>query len=114
MIGRVLSQAPAVAGKARPDPGGVLIWVLVLIGLVLLLGGAVLWLRAKLLSRDRQRGGDEGMLESMRRLRDRGLMSEEEFARTRELVRRRLRESLGAEGRAEGPDEKRGRGVGGR
>lgn len=85
---------------------GVLIVVTVVGGLV------VLGVRKRMLEGPRAGGGGEaGLMESLRGMRDRGEITEEEFERTRRVMRERLRNpSEGGVAKATGKAVAKGRG----
>ncbi|MBL0926132.1 MAG: SHOCT domain-containing protein [Phycisphaerales bacterium] len=83
LLGLVAQQA---ASARRPDVGPVLLWLAVLLGLVLAAGLAVLYLRTRLLGKDAGPGAGGLTLGELRKLRDAGRITEEEFGRARDAV----------------------------
>lgn len=69
---------------------GVVVWVGVLIVLLVGAGLGVLWFRRKLLSRQDDPGSQGSLMEDLRRMRDRGQLSKEEFDAARRAMTRRL------------------------
>ncbi len=78
----LLTTVPASASKAA---AAVVTWVLVLVLLVMAAAFVVLWLRQRMLRED---AGDPraSLMEHLRRARDAGDMSDEEFRRARESL----------------------------
>jgi flagellar basal body-associated protein FliL len=69
------------------DPSKVIPIVIALVIAVLVLGGAIMFLRRKLLSREQDTVEDEGLLQGLRRMRDEGKLSQAEFdAARRKMV----------------------------
>lgn len=72
------------------DPSRVIVWVLVLIGVMIAGGVAILVLRRRLFAGDREGASHEGLFESLRRMRDRGEISPDEYDRARQKIVSRL------------------------
>lgn len=91
----------AVAILAQSTQSGstmrVVLWVGLLIGAAMLLGAVVMVLRAKLLMKGAATAGDVGPLEELRRLRDAGQITTEEFAAARTKIAAKVRDSAKAE-----------------
>jgi hypothetical protein len=86
-------SAPAAPGKA--DPSQVIVWVAVL--MVVIIGGGllVMLMRRRLLAGEQHAAG--GIMEDLRKMRDSGQMTQEEYDRVRKNMATRLaREGFGA------------------
>lgn len=70
----------------------VVVWVGVLIGVVIVAGLIVIAMRRRLHRDDR--AGSAGLFEEMRHLHAEGKLSDEEFARVKERMSRRMRDEL--------------------
>lgn len=79
-----------------------IIWVGVLIGLVLLAGGVLMWLRSRI---GRESGSSSaGLFEEMRELHRQGKLSDEEFARVRARMSARVMADMDADGPRDASD----------
>jgi flagellar biosynthesis/type III secretory pathway M-ring protein FliF/YscJ len=97
---------------------GVMLWVGVLIGVLLVAGVVLMLVHRKLLGRGEDAAGDDGLMDSLRRLRDSGRMSKEEFEAAKKTIARRSVESMEArlearraetpehDGKKRGPDHR--------
>ncbi len=86
-----------VAATAAQSSGGtprVLAWVLVLIVLVLAGAVAVLLIRRRVLGSQGATDGTEGLMQSLRRLRDEGRMTHEEYEAARRSMAKRVSASM--------------------
>jgi LPXTG-motif cell wall-anchored protein len=88
----VLMQAPA-SPPAKANAGEVMVWVAVLMGLILVGGLLVLLLRRRLLAAEAETSAG-GLMEDLRRMRDSGQMTQEEY----ESVRRNMAARLAKDG----------------
>ncbi len=79
-------RLPAVVLLANTPIGSVLLWVGVLIVFVLLGALVIFALRRSVLGERPGSGDDAGMLEQMRRMVERGEMSQDEYDRTRRAI----------------------------
>jgi hypothetical protein len=70
------------------DTTRVLLWVGVLIGLTMIGGLLVMWVRRRILTNDT--AGNDGLMESLRKLRDSGAISPQEYDATRKAMARRV------------------------
>jgi hypothetical protein len=80
-----MSEA-VLAQSGGSGTGEVLIWVAVLIGLILIASIAVLILRRRLFAPDTSDDHGASMMETLRRMRDRGEISDAEFEKTRTVM----------------------------
>ncbi|MBX3383093.1 MAG: hypothetical protein KF864_06250 [Phycisphaeraceae bacterium] len=93
--------APA---RAR-DTGSVLLWVSLLLGLLIAGGLFAMWMRRRLLAADAAGEAGAGLLEGMRRMRDEGKISPEEYDSMRRAITRRSVAAM--EARLEAAEEKK-------
>lgn len=90
---------------AQSASGSILVWIVALIAIVIVGGIAVMVLRKRLLE-DRSPSADVGgLMDQLRAMRDRGELSEEEFARARRSLVDKQIESMS---RPEGGDDASG------
>ncbi len=78
--------AAIVLAQSSSGTGQVLLWVAVLIGAVIAASVIVLILRRKLLSPDTAAEDTGSIMESLRAMRDRGEISQDEYDRTRQAM----------------------------
>lgn len=94
----------ALLAQGQPKPVdqqaviSVVVWVGVLIGVVVVAGLIVMAMRRRLQRDDRV--GSAGLFEDMRRLHAEGKLSDEEFARVKERMSRRMSDELDRGGRS--------------
>jgi hypothetical protein len=103
-----LAQAAVPPGKA--DPASVLIWVMVFIAVVIGMGLLIMLLRRKLL-RPADDSDDGGLLASLRKARDRGTMSHEEYDQAKRVLAARAKDRMLARDAARANPEASERGV---
>lgn len=90
-----VAQAAAGRSVRTGVPWDVLIWIGVLI-VVVVAGGLVLIHLQKRILKPPAGAGASGIMEELRRMRDSGAMTEEEYDATRRTMARKLAPSLGA------------------
>jgi len=90
------------AGPGRGDPAALVTWVLVLILAVMALGVAVMVVRRKVLAKENSVADAAGLMESMRRMRDSGQITREEFDAMRRSMARKAKGDGPARGHAAG------------
>lgn len=90
--------------RAR-DTGSVLLWVSLLLGLLIAGGLVAMWMRRRLLAADAAGEAGAGLLEGMRRMRDEGKISPEEYDSMRRAITRRSVAAM--EARLEAAEEKK-------
>lgn len=87
-----------LAARARPpgrgDVGPVLLWLGVLIGLAIIGGVVMMLVRRRVLARDQE--SQEGLMESLRKMRDSGVMSRDEYDAARRSIATKLATRLAA------------------
>lgn len=89
----LLQIAPSAKPPAGGDTKAVLLWVFVLIVLVMGLGVAIMIVRRRMFAKDASAFGQQTFMEDLRRMRDRGEISPEEFEATKKTMVARLRGS---------------------
>ncbi len=105
---RLLAQAPAGGAPPQRDTASVMIWVGVLLGLVIGGGLFALWMRRRLHASDAANEASVGLLEGMRRMRDQGQISPEEYDSMRRAITKRSVEEMDARAQAK-QKQKKGR-----
>jgi hypothetical protein len=88
-----LAVPPGGPGPGQPArrPTDVLVWVGLLIVAVMVLGAAILVLRRNVLSRGGPADQSPGFMEDLRRMRDRGEITPEEFEAARRAMIARIK-----------------------
>lgn len=104
MIVLLLQNAASTqpAGPGKGDPAALVTWVLVLILAVMALGVAVMVVRRKVLAKEASGADAAGLMESMRRMRDSGQITREEFDAMRRSMARKAKGESPARGNAAG------------
>jgi len=87
----LLAQAaqPAVP-RTNKEASAVFVWVIALIVVIMVGGVLVMWLRRKILMAEAASDQEGGLMESLRKMRDSGQMSQEEFDATRKAMLSRM------------------------
>jgi hypothetical protein len=75
--------------------GSILMWVAVLVAAIMVGGLGIMLLRRRVLSRDEGLAASEGLLDSLRRLRDNGEISVDEYNAARKAMASKLAGSAG-------------------
>ena len=90
----VLASLLAQSGQGSPQRGGdasaIVVWVVVLIGVIIVGGMLVFVLRRRILAADAAGDHGAGLMDSLRKMRDSGQMSQEEYDATRKAMVARL------------------------
>ncbi len=95
---------------ASSNQADVVLWVGVLIVILVLAGLGVVWMRRRLLSRQDDAGSQAMLMEDLRRMRDGGQISTEEFDAARRALTRRIAGEPRAAERPARPSSDRPRG----
>src|SRR3954470_24108623 len=88
----LLAQAPP---QGRADTGAVFVWIAALIGIVLVGGIVMVVLRRRMFAADSTSEATGGLMESLRRLKDSGQMSQEEYDAARKAMATRVMQAQG-------------------
>jgi Zn-dependent protease with chaperone function len=85
-----LAQAGQNSSQRSGDASAVVAWIAVLIGVVLAGGLVMMWLRRRIFMADASAHQAGGLMESLRKMRESGQMSQEEYDATRKAMAARL------------------------
>lgn len=97
MMLRAIQGDTASTVTPRSTTSEALVWVGVLL-LVTILGGlAILWYRRRVLAREEASAQDAGAMESLRKMRDSGRMTQEEFDAVRRAMIAKIKSRRGSE-----------------
>jgi hypothetical protein len=87
-------QALSMLAQAQPaghrDTSVVVTWVVVLIGVIMVGGLVLMWMRRKIFAAEAAEQQASGLMESLRKMRDSGQMSQEEYDATRKAMATRI------------------------
>ncbi len=93
----------AQPAQPKADILPVVFWLGILIVVTVVGGLVVLAIRKRILAKSTSAGDEASLMDSLRALRDRGEMSNEEFEATRRAMIERMRSNLAAQGQTPKP-----------
>ena len=87
-------HAVSMLAQAQPaahhDTSAVVTWVVVLIAVIMVGGIVLMWMRRRIFAADTAEQAAGGLMESLRKMRDSGQMSQEEYDATRKAMATRI------------------------
>ncbi|MBX3317127.1 MAG: SHOCT domain-containing protein [Phycisphaeraceae bacterium] len=86
-------RLPAIGTIAQTEAAGAVVWALILIGAAIIGGFVILAVRKRMLSPERTDMESEGLFDSLRRMRDSGEISRQEYDAARKRIIERALEA---------------------